>query len=161
MREGFPQGQGQGDRNDYRCNGVNGGGKDFGDHRDKGGMGFGSHQPQGNVGFQQIKDADLKRYGEVVSFLNDYKASITNVADTVRKGGVACYVVGNRNVKGVQIPLDYFTAEMFERCGFCHVTTVVRSIPNKRMPSKTSPTNVAGKKVDTMSSEYIVVMKKL
>lgn len=110
---------------------------------------------------QQIKDADLKRYGEVVSFLNDYKASITNVADTVRKGGVACYVVGNRNVKGVQIPLDYFTAEMFERCGFGHVTTVVRSIPNKRMPSKTSPTNVAGKKVDTMSSEYIVVMKKL
>ena len=79
----------------------------------------------------------------------------------MRTGGMVCYVVGNRNVKGVQIPLDYFTAEMFEQCGFEHVTTVVRSIPNKRMPSKTSPTNIAGKKVDTMNNEYIVVMRKL
>ena len=110
---------------------------------------------------QQIKDIDCRRYCEVVSFLNDYKASIINVADTVRTGGMVCYVVGNRNVKGVQIPLDYFTAEMFEQCGFEHVTTVVRSIPNKRMPSKTSPTNIAGKKVDTMNNEYIVVMRKL
>ena len=47
------------------------------------------------------------------------------------------------------------------QCGFEHVTTVVRSIPNKRMPSKTSPTNIAGKKVDTMNNEYIVVMRKL
>lgn len=109
---------------------------------------------------QQIYDADVKRYYEVVSFLNDYWFSIQNVANTVRKGGVVCYVVGNRNVKGVQIPLDYFTAETFERCGLHHITTLVREIPNKRMPSKTSPTNVSGMKVDTMSNEYIVILEK-
>lgn len=107
-----------------------------------------------------IKEADFNRYNEVVSFLNDYWLSINNVAATVRDGGIVCYVVGNRNVKGVQIPLDYFTAESFERCGFTHVTTLVREIPSKRMPSKTSPTNVAGMKVDTMSNEYIVILKK-
>lgn len=108
-----------------------------------------------------IKATDKKRYSEVVSFLNDYWHSISNVAESVRPSGVVCYVVGNRNVKGQQIPLDYFTAEMFEKKGFRHKTTIVREIPNKRMPSKTSPTNVSGAKVNTMSNEYIVVMEKI
>ena len=108
----------------------------------------------------QIKEIDSNRYYEVVSFLNDYWASIKNVANTIRKGGIVCYVVGNRNVKGVQIPLDYFTAEMFEKVGFKHKITIVREIPNKRMPLKTSPTNKSGYKVSTMNNEYIVILKK-
>ena len=107
-----------------------------------------------------IKDKDEKRYWEVVSFMNDYYHSMQNVAKTIRKGGVVCYVVGNRTVKGVQIPLDYFTAETFEKFGFKHITTIVRGIPNKRMPSETSPTNIAGDKVKTMSNEYIVILNK-
>lgn len=109
---------------------------------------------------REIHDVDIKRYYEVVAFLNDYWFSIQNVAQTIRKGGIVCYVVGNRNVKGVQIPLDYFTAETFERFGLHHITTLVREIPNKRMPSKTSPTNVSGVKVNTMNNEYIVILEK-
>ena len=108
----------------------------------------------------EIKSIDPKRNLEVVSFLNDYSCSIKNVASVIKSGGVVCYVVGNRTVKGVQIPLDYFTAEMFEKNGFTHIDTIVREIPNKRMPSKTSPTNVAGKKVSTMCNEYIVILEK-
>lgn len=107
-----------------------------------------------------IKEADVKRYEEVIGFLNDYCLSMRHVAEVVRPGGTVCYVVGNRNVKGVQIPLDYFTAEVFESCGFKHDITIVREIPNKRMPAKTSPTNVAGAKVSTMSNEYIVILNK-
>lgn len=109
----------------------------------------------------QINSIDHKRYLEVVSFLNDYWFSIQNVAKSVRCGGTVCYVVGNRTVKGIQVPLDLFTAEMFEKCGFAHITTIVRCIPNKRMPSKTSPTNKAGNKVSTMMNEYIVILKKV
>lgn len=108
----------------------------------------------------QIKEIDIKRYFEVISFLNDYNDSIRNVAKVIRKGGRVCYVVGNRNVKGVQIPLDYFTAEMFEKNGFKHEITIVREIPNKKMPSKTSPTNVSGVNVNTMTNEFIVIMTK-
>jgi len=108
----------------------------------------------------QIRNKDNKRYLEVISFLNDYFDSINNVSKKIRIGGRLCYVVGNRTVKGVQIPLDYFTAEMFENNGFQHEITIVRNIPNKRMPSKTSPTNEPGKKVETMSNEYIVIMTK-
>ncbi len=108
-----------------------------------------------------IKCADDKRYQEVASFLSDYYNSMKNVAEAVRLGGVVCYVVGNRTVKGVQIPLDYFTAETFTKFGFKHVKTIVREIPNKRMPSKNSPTNVAGEKVGTMTNEYIVILQKI
>lgn len=108
----------------------------------------------------EIEKADSKRYAEVVSFLNDYHNSITHIAPKIRKGGRICFVVGNRTVKGTQIPLDYFTAESFEKEGFTHETTIVREIPNKRMPSKTSPSNIAGAKVATMSNEYIVIMTK-
>lgn len=113
-----------------------------------------------NSALDEIRSVDEKRYWEVVSFLNDYACSIEHVSSVVRNGGVVCYVVGNRNVKGVQIPLDFFTVEMFGKFGFEHVDTIVREIPSKRMPSKTSPSNVPGKKVDTMSNEYIVIMKK-
>lgn len=107
-----------------------------------------------------IKEADEKRYYEVLSFLDDYYNSICNVSKAIRIGGRICYVVGNRNVKSVQIPLDYFTIETFERNGFKHIDTFVRSIPNKRMPNKTSPTNKKGANVTTMVNEFIIVMEK-
>lgn len=109
----------------------------------------------------QIKNLDENRYYDVISFLNDYWHSIVNVSKCVRSGGVVCYVVGNRTVKGVQIPLDYFTAEMFEKCGFTFRKTIVRQIPNKRMPSKTSPSNKPGDKVSTMTNEFIVILNKM
>ena len=108
-----------------------------------------------------IKEIDAKRYAEVISFLNDYHHSIRNIAPIVRKGGRVCYVVGNRTVKGIQISLDYFTAEMFEKYGFRHEQTIVRHIPNKRIPSKTCPSNKVGEKIDTMSNEFIVIMSKM
>ena len=69
-------------------------------------------------------------------------------------------IAGNRTVKGIQIPLDHFTAEMFEQNGFRHEHTYVRSITGKRMPSVTSPSNKKGANMNTMHSEYIVILKK-
>lgn len=110
---------------------------------------------------QKIETIDKKRFSEVISFLNDYSDSIRNIAPKVRKGGIACFVVGNRTVKGIQIPLDFFTAEIFENNGFKHIQTIIREIPNKRMPSKNSPTNQIGIKSSTMNNEFIVIMKKV
>ena len=109
----------------------------------------------------QIKNNDVKRYEEVMLFLSEYQKSIENVGELVKKSGISCYVVGNRTVKGIQIPLDFITVEFFENCGFEHLDTFVRKIPNKRMPSKNSPTNEVGKLMATMSNEYIVVMRKM
>jgi DNA modification methylase len=107
-----------------------------------------------------IKKEDSKRAQDVVSFYQDYENSINNVAKTVKHGGYVCYVVGNRTVKGITIPTDEITAQLFEMNGFRHVETIARNIPNKRMPLKNSPSNIAGITANTMKNEYIVICKK-
>lgn len=108
----------------------------------------------------EIRNNDPKRFNEVKEFLVDYETSINNVSKSVRKKGRVAYVVGNRTVKGTQIPLDYITVELFEKNGFTHIKTIVREIPNKRMPKENSPTNKTGVKSKTMNNEYIVIMEK-
>jgi hypothetical protein len=114
-----------------------------------------------NQTIQRVGDVNEKRAREVASFYRDYQKSINNVAKTVKKGGYACYVVGNRKVKGVSLPTDEITRFLFETQGFDHCETVIRDIPNKRMPSKNSPTNIVGQIDSTMNHEFIVVMKKI
>jgi hypothetical protein len=109
---------------------------------------------------EQITEKDAKRVKDVVAFYSDYQRSIHNIGVVVRKGGYACYVVGNRKVKGVTLPTDEITRQFFEKNGFAHIETIIRNIPNKRMPSKNSPTNVVGELDSTMNNEFIVVMRK-
>lgn len=108
---------------------------------------------------EKIATADEKRAKEVSSFYYDYQKSIENVAQTIKKGAYACYVVGNRKVKGEVLPTDEITKDFFEHQGFSYLETIIRNIPNKRMPSKNSPTNETGNKDETMTAEYIVIMQ--
>ena len=107
-----------------------------------------------------IAEMDSKRSLEVASFFVDYRNSISNVASVVKRGGYACYVVGNRTVKGIEVPTAETTATFFEMNGFKLIEMFQRNIPNKRMPSMNSPTNVPGKLGKTMKSEYIIVCQK-
>lgn len=108
----------------------------------------------------QIAKIDKKRVYDVISFYKDYESSIQNVSKVVKKGGIVAYVVGNRRVKGIEIPNDEITREFFERNGFRHIQTIIREIPNKKMPKRNSPTNVAGISDITMNYEYIVILQK-
>ncbi len=107
-----------------------------------------------------INEKDNKRAKEVYSFYSDYAKSIANVSAVIKHNGYACYVVGNRRVKDTILPTDEITKCLFEKYGFKYKNTFIRNIPNKRMPSKNSPTNEVGKKAATMSNEYIVIMQK-
>lgn len=107
-----------------------------------------------------IQKVDKKRAEDVVSFFNDYNKSIKNISTIIKKGGYACYVVGNRTVKGVKIPTDKITAQLFENNGFIHLETIMRNIPNKRMPLKNSPSNITGETASTIKNEYIVICQK-
>lgn len=113
-----------------------------------------------NNAIDNIKKADEKRAREIASFYVDLHASISNVAKVIKRNGYACYVVGNRKVKGVVLPTDIAVKNFFENYGFEYVNTFKRSIPNKRMPSKNSPSNEAGVLDNTMTQEYIVIMRR-
>jgi len=114
-----------------------------------------------NNELQQISHHDEKRAQEVQVFFNEYAHSIAHVAQAIKPGGYACYVVGNRTVKGVQLPMHRVTEQLFSVHGFEHLTTIQRNIPHKRMPSKNSPTNVSGAIGATMGKEHIVIMRRL
>jgi tRNA G10 N-methylase Trm11 len=107
-----------------------------------------------------IQKRDSERARDVISFYEDYEQSIDHVSSTIRKRGYACYVVGNRTVKGIQIPNDEITSELFKRNDFTHIETIIRNIPNKRMPSKNSPSNIVGETAPTMKNEFIVICQK-
>jgi len=107
-----------------------------------------------------IAQKDDKRAMEVASFYAELLQSIINVAKVIRPGGYACYVVGNRKVKGNVLPTDVTIRDFFSSVGLEFVTTHQRYIPNKRMPLRNSPTNATGVLDDTMTREYIVVMRK-
>ena len=110
---------------------------------------------------EKIGQIDVKRKSEVESFFIDYKNSIDNVSKTLKKKGIACYVVGNRTVKGINIPTDLITKNFFENNGFKHLETIIRNIPNKRMPSQNSPSNIPGQTSTTMKNEFIVICEKI
>jgi tRNA G10 N-methylase Trm11 len=114
-----------------------------------------------NSAIGQIYDRNPKRALEVASFYADLLSSIENVSKLLRKDGHACYVVGNRTVNSVILPTSITIKDFFEFCGLEYVTTHKREIPNKRMPAKNSPTNVAGETSSTMLNEHIVVMRKV
>ncbi len=40
------------------------------------------------------------------------------------------------------------------------IETIVRNIPNKRMPLKNSPSNISGETSDTMRNEFIIILQK-
>ena len=108
----------------------------------------------------EIRAVDTKRASQVEAFYIDLERSISSVTPLLAKGSTICYVVGNRRVKGVTLPTDAFIISAFGKHGFSHTESIVRNIPNKRMPRKNSPSNVAGETDVTMHEENIVVCQR-
>lgn len=123
------------------------------------------HLHQGGVIFESLLDISSKspkRAIEVSSFYIDLAKSIQKIAKTIKRGGKAIYIVGNRRVKGVQLPTDQFIAEQFTHAGFQHIVTYERVIStSKVMPKTNSPSNVKGETAETMSQEFIVVCERV
>ena len=107
-----------------------------------------------------ISKIDKKRADEVLYFYNGYYNVVRNVVKNLSKKGRVCFIVGNRTVKGYQIPMDQITASFLESMGLRFEGIFVRDILNKVMPSQNSPTNKRGAKLQTMLNEYIVVFQK-
>lgn len=122
-------------------------------------LGYGS--PNLRYAIDLISRVDNKRAKEVLAFYIDLKKCFVELNRVVKKGGFLCMVVGNRTVKGIQLPTDEIVADFGEHAGFRHIETIIRKIPNKRMPSKNSPTNKVGELGATMTEEYIVIMEKI
>jgi site-specific DNA-methyltransferase (cytosine-N4-specific) len=109
----------------------------------------------------KISNIDSKRAKDVLSFYVDFDKCIKELHRITKVGAFMCFVVGNRTVKGVQIPTDEIILELFQaKNHYKHHNTFIRNIPHKRMPKLNSPTNIAGNHAVTMNEEWIVIIEK-
>jgi hypothetical protein len=109
----------------------------------------------------QVSQKDEKRAKDVLSFFIGLEKCLRQAFKVLKQNKYFCVVVGNRLVKQVRIPTDFIIAELSENIGFACEDIIVRNIPGKRMPSKTSPTNITGALEDTMTKESIVLLRKI
>jgi len=108
-----------------------------------------------------IEKQDPKRAKDVLSFYVDFDKCVQELHRVTKKGAFLCFVVGNRTVKGIQIPTDQIILELFQaKNHYKHHNTFIRNIPNKRMPKLNSPTNISGNHAVTMNEEWIVILEK-
>ena len=99
---------------------------------------------------------------DVLKIYEDFDKCVIQLHKAMAREGIVCFVVGNRTVKGINIPTDKIMAELFHSHGeYEDIATHTRTIPNKRMPKENSPTNIKGEKVTTMNNEFIFVLRKL
>ncbi|ELC8333036.1 DNA adenine methylase [Clostridium perfringens] len=101
-----------------------------------------------------------KRGLEVLQFFKDIDKTLSEIARVMKNGSYQYWVVANRKVKNVDIPLDQIIVELFSKYKIIFIERFYRNIPNKKMPKTNSPTNKKGKKVSTMNKEIILMFRK-
>jgi site-specific DNA-methyltransferase (cytosine-N4-specific) len=125
------------------------------------GLNVGLKSPTLKEIIEKIAKHDEKRAKEVLSFYEDFDKCVKQLDNVLSKEGYVCFVVGNRTVKGINIPTDIIMVEMFKAHGdYEHIVTHLREIPNKRMPKQNSPSNKKGQKITTMNNEFIFILRK-
>jgi hypothetical protein len=93
------------------------------------------------------------RTDKVITFFYDLDQCIEPILGSLNNGGIMVWVLGNRRVGGIQVPLDKILSDLFKKRNadiFCELT---RKIPSKRMAVKN---NIS----ETMSNEVILLMRK-
>lgn len=109
----------------------------------------------------EIAEVDEKRALEVSQFYEDLYETLKEIKRVMKPESYQFWVTANRTVKGIQLTTDEIITELFLTLNVKKIAEFNRNIPNKRMPSKNSPTNVKGKTITTMNKENIVVYKTL
>ncbi len=100
------------------------------------------------------------RAREVKSFFVDLNECLQKLYKVLIPKGYACFVLGNRTINGIKIPTDEIIIELGKSIGFELIEVIHRRIPSKRIPWKSSPTNIPGQKVETISRENIIILRK-
>jgi len=90
---------------------------------------------------------------KVTNFIYDLSISIINVHNSLKKNAYQIWTIGNRNVGGMEIPNDQIIKELIINRGSLLITTIERSILNKRMPKTNGES-------DLMSYEDILIFRK-
>lgn len=103
----------------------------------------------------------IERAKDVLAFYVDLEKTIANGAKYLKKDRYFILITGSRVVKGIKLNTDLIISELGDGHGLLLDGILYRkSIPNKRMPYKVSPSNIVGETAPTMTKESIVLLRK-
>lgn len=99
------------------------------------------------------------RHRDAVNFFKDYFDVMTETETVLKSGAPIVWVVANRTMSRVNIPLHLITKELCEHLGFTFVDNIPREIPNTTMPTKNAPENIPGHTDELMANENIIILE--
>lgn len=95
----------------------------------------------------------VDRANRVTAFFRDLYISLDPILNGLNTGGLIIWILGNRKVGGIRVPLDKILLELLTRERVIPICKLTRDIFSKRMALKN---NIAS----TISTEAILVMRK-
>ena len=115
---------------------------------------------------KELLKKDKKTAEEVSTYFSEMNQVFVEMKRMLKKGGKTCIVIGNTNLKGVEILNAEVFVEQLQNLGLKIAEIIKREIPSKNLPSvrdeKTG--RFAGindkNKVSVYPTEYILIMEK-
>jgi hypothetical protein len=104
--------------------------------------------------FESLKNQPIDRKARIATFYNDFSIALDLICESVRTNGYMIWTVGNRRVGGVEVPNDKILYELIETKGYKLISSILRTIHNKRMPHKNDRSQM-------MKSEKILFFRKV
>lgn len=101
------------------------------------------------------------RLSDIVCFYYDLFLCLENSHFYLKQGKFFVLVTASRIVHDVKLHTDIIISELANNIGFKLKNIHYRDIPNKRMPSKVSATNIKGEVTPTMTTESIIILEKI
>ena len=101
---------------------------------------------------QPLEGDEQNRQYKVSSFFYDMYKAIKNIVKQLSDNAFMVFVIGNRRVAGLPVPMDSIMRELLEQEGARFITKIARDIPQKRMALKNRTT-------DTITEESILIMR--
>jgi hypothetical protein len=102
---------------------------------------------------RKLKPEPRDRALRVTAFCRDLDRTLDPTLGKLKKGAYMIWIVGNRKVGGLSLPLDSILTECLESRNAISVGRISRAIPSKRMA-------VRNDIADTMGRETILVLRK-
>lgn len=107
----------------------------------------------------KIEGSDPSKVWKVISFYDDFDRFAQKFM-CLKSGTYIVMTVGNRTVAKQRIQMDKVVSELFLNYGFNKVYEFTRKIIGKRMSVINSRDKASGDSLESMNSEYIVILKK-
>ena len=107
----------------------------------------------------EIYELDNNKVNKIFSFYKDFYIFIKSI-ESVLPNTYVVMTVGNRTVAKTKIKMDDILNELFSSSNFDAIYKFERNILNKRMPTINRKDKETGQKSETMTKEYVLILKK-